>query len=139
MRCDEDYCFPDYNYFKLAAYTEHADVTHMPKRISHLYAQPGDSMFNSFLHTEVSLREVLKQVVQPLGYTFLQSIALRVEGGRFQAHTTFLLDARTFYVYGEVLETPYNARDSALDYVDRFMGINIIDLHRGRYLMVAGV
>ncbi|KAL6854580.1 hypothetical protein ACP4OV_019142 [Aristida adscensionis] len=49
-----DHQFPDYNYFKLAAYTEHAD----------------DSMFNSFLHTEVSLREVLRQVFQPLGYTF---------------------------------------------------------------------
>ncbi|KAL6899245.1 hypothetical protein ACP4OV_005903 [Aristida adscensionis] len=138
-----DHCFPDYNYFKLAVYTEHADVRHMPKRISHLYAQPGDSMFNSFLHTEVSLREVLRQVVQPLGYTFTHQIALRVEGGRFQAHTTFLSDVQTFTVYGEALETPYDARDSAfiyaLDYVDTFMGIDIVDLHRGRYLMVAGV
>ncbi|KAL6875658.1 hypothetical protein ACP4OV_013171 [Aristida adscensionis] len=129
--------FPDYNYFKLAAYIEHADVRHMPKRISRLYARPGDSMFNSFLHTKVSLREVLRQVVQPLGYTFTQPIALQVEGGRFQAHTTFLSDAWTFTVYGEALETPYDARDSAfiyaLDYVDTFMGIDIVDLHRGSY------
>ncbi|KAL6894536.1 hypothetical protein ACP4OV_008634 [Aristida adscensionis] len=138
-----DHCFPDYNYFKLAAYNEHADVRYMPKRISRLYAQSGDSMFNSFLHMEVSLREVLRQVVQPLGYTFTQSVTLRVEGERFQAHTTFLSDARTFTVYGEALETPYDVRDSAfiyaLDYVDTFMGINIVDLQRGRYLMVAGV
>ncbi|KAL6897255.1 hypothetical protein ACP4OV_006951 [Aristida adscensionis] len=122
-----DHCFPDYNYFKLAAYTEHAD----------------DSMFNSFLHMEVSLSEVLRQVVQPLGYTFMQPVSLQVEGGRFQAHTTFLSDARTFTVYGEALETPYDTQDSAfiyaLDYVDTFMGIDIVDLHRGRYLMVAGV
>ncbi|KAL6842879.1 hypothetical protein ACP4OV_027192 [Aristida adscensionis] len=111
-----DHCFPNYHYFILMAYTEHGDVRHMPKRIFPLYLQPGPL-----------------QVVQPLGYTFTQPIALRVEGERFQAHTTFLLDARTFTVYGEALETPYDARDSAfiypLDYVDRFMGIDIIDLH----------
>ncbi|KAL6897388.1 hypothetical protein ACP4OV_007084 [Aristida adscensionis] len=138
-----DHCLLDYNYFKLVVYSEHADVRHMPKRISRLYAQLGDCMFNSFLHTEVSLREVLRQVVQPLGYSFTQPIVLRVEAGRFQAHTTFLSDAWTFTVYGEALETPYDARDSAfvyaLEYVDRFMGIDIVDLHRGRYLMVARV
>ncbi|KAL6851891.1 hypothetical protein ACP4OV_020076 [Aristida adscensionis] len=138
-----DHCFLDYHYFKLAAYTEHANVRHMSKRISLLYAQSRDYMFNSFLHTEVSLREVLKQVVHPLGYTFTQPISLRVEGGRFQAHTTFLSDARTFTVYGEALEKPYDDWDSAfiyaLDYVDRFMGIDILDLHWGWYLMVAGV
>ncbi|KAL6842033.1 hypothetical protein ACP4OV_028012 [Aristida adscensionis] len=39
-----DHYFPNYNYFKLAAYIKDADVSHMPKRISRLYAQPGDSI-----------------------------------------------------------------------------------------------
>jgi len=42
-------------------------------------------------------------------------------------------------IYGETLDAPYKAKDSALiyalDYVDRFLNINIIDVNYSTYLM----
>lgn len=42
-------------------------------------------------------------------------------------------------IYGETVDRPYKAKDSALiyalDYVDRYLGINILDINYSAYLM----
>ena len=44
-------------------------------------------------------------------------------------------------IHGETLDRPHRAKDSALiyalDYIDRFLGINIIDLSHVRYLLMS--
>jgi hypothetical protein len=62
-----------------------------------------------------------------------------VHGG-WQAGITLSSSTDSLKIFGETFVTPYMARDCAyiysLDYVDRFLGINIIDTNYALYLQM---
>ena len=87
------------------------------------------------MHTEVGLRAVLRQVLQFAGYTFTeQPHPQRVHGGNYQSFITMTsADGNNVVIYGEALDLPYKARDSAhiyaLEYVDRVLEFDIVDFN----------
>jgi len=96
-------------------------------------------LYNGFLHTETGLSEVLHQILQHLGYSFVPPHSSRVNGGFQSCVTLTSPDMPPITIYGETLDAQYKAKDSALiyalDYVDRFLNINIIDVNYSTYLM----
>jgi hypothetical protein len=89
------------------------------------------------MHADVGMHEVLRQVLQKIGWTFTIPHPSPVQGG-WQADITLSSSTTSVTIYGEIFYVPYMARDSAyiyaLDYVDRFLGINIIDVNYSVYL-----
>jgi len=87
---------------------------------------------------------VLHHILPQLGYSFIPPHSYRVNGG-FQACVTLTSpEVPSMTIYGETLDANYKAKDSALiyalDYVDRYLNINIIDVNYSTYLMrVCGV
>jgi len=91
------------------------------------------------MHTDAGLHEVLRQVLGNIGWTFTTPHPYRVRGG-WQADITLSSSSTSMRIFGEIFHTAYKSRDSAyiyaLDYVDRFLGINIIDINHTLYLMI---
>lgn len=69
---------------------------------------------------------------------FTYSYLYRVQGG-FQADITLTSSINLVKIFGENLDAPYKAKDSAfiyaLDYVDKFLKVEIIDINQVSYLM----
>nr|TKV95201.1 hypothetical protein SEVIR_9G346600v2 [Setaria viridis] len=112
----------------------------MPKQISPVYQSSiVYALYNSFMHTDEGLKEVLYQVLGNIGWTFTISHPCRVCGG-WQANITLSSSTALVTIFGETFHMPYKARDSAyiyaLDYVDRFIGIDIIDINRSLYVVM---
>ena len=91
------------------------------------------------MHTDAGLHEVLRQVLGNIEWTFTTPHSHRVRGG-WQAHITLSSSTTSMIIFGETFHTPYKSRDSAyiyaLDYVDRFLGIDIIDINHTLYLIM---
>ena len=98
-----------------------------------------DTMYNSFMHADQGMNEVLRQVLQQIGWLFTTPHPHPVRGG-WQSGITLSSPTNSVQIFGEVFITPYMARDSAyiyaLDYVDRFLGINIVDISYSSYLLI---
>ncbi|KAJ1254507.1 hypothetical protein BS78_K043400, partial [Paspalum vaginatum] len=110
----------------------------MPKRIGPTYASDTDVLYNSFMHTDARLQAILCQVLSFLGFRHTEPYPQWTEGGNWQAYINMTSPGRTVNIYAEALDMPYKARDSvfiyALDYVDRFLGVDIIDMNHSVYL-----
>ena len=89
------------------------------------------------MHADLGMHEVLRQVFDNIGWTFTTPHPCPVRSG-WQAGITLSSSTNLVQIFGEIFMTPYMARDSAyiyaLDYVDRFLGINIIDINHTLYL-----
>ena len=89
------------------------------------------------MHADQGMHEVLRQVLDNIGWTFTTPHPRPVRRG-WQAGITLSSSTNSVQIFGEIFMTPYMARDSAyiyaLDYVDRFLGINIIDINHTLYL-----
>ena len=95
------------------------------------------------MHADEGMHEVLRQVLEKIRWTFTVSGPRPVRGG-WQADITLSSSTTSVRIFGETFYTAYMARDSAyiyaLDYVDRFLGINIIDVNYTLYLpMIHGL
>lgn len=75
---------------------------------------------------------MLRQILPTLGYSFVPPYSSRVNGG-FQSSVTLMSSQGSLKIYGEALDAPYKAKDSALiyalDYVDRYLGVDILDIN----------
>ncbi|CAO2142518.1 unnamed protein product [Urochloa humidicola] len=101
------HCFPDYSFFKVKAIERNeADITEMPKMIYSDYeSEISDPLYGDFLHTEVCLKAVLREILPQLGYSFIEPHSSHVQGG-FQACVVLnSAEAGTLRIYGEVLDT----------------------------------
>ena len=89
------------------------------------------------MHADQGMHEVLHQVLHNIGWTFTTPHPSPVRGG-WQAGITLSSSMNSVQIFGEIFMMPYMARDSAyiyaLDYVDRFLGINIIDINHTLYV-----
>lgn len=86
------------------------------------------------MHADIGLREVLRQILAQMGWAFQESHARRVDGG-FQADITLFSSTNIEKIYGETLPRLSLATESALifalDHVDRFWGVDFIDVFHG--------
>jgi hypothetical protein len=94
------------------------------------------------MHADQGMKEVLHQVLEKVGWAFTTSHPGPVRSG-WQADITLSSSTNLVQIFGEIFMTPYMDRDSAyiyaLNYVDTFIGINIIDINYSLYfLMIHG-
>ena len=91
------------------------------------------------MHADEEMCEILRQVLQNIGWTFTIPHPSPVRSG-WQADITLSSSTNSVRIFGETFWTPYMARDSAyiyaLDYVDRFLEINIIDINYSLYHLI---
>nr|TKW28149.1 hypothetical protein SEVIR_3G330400v2 [Setaria viridis] len=109
----------------------------MHKWISRAYRPLYDALYNGFMHADEGLKDVLHQVLGNIGWTFTRADPGRVHGG-WQADIILSSSTTSVRKFGETFHMPYKVRDSAyiyvLDYVDRFLGIDIIDINHSLYV-----
>jgi hypothetical protein len=95
-----------------------------------------DTLYNSFIHTDQGIEEVLHQTLEKIGWPFTIPHPGLVQEG-WQATITLSSSTDSVQTFGETFLMHYMARDSAyiytLDYVDRFIKINIININYALY------
>ncbi|XP_062217682.1 uncharacterized protein LOC133917867 [Phragmites australis] len=92
---------------------------------------------NNRMHLDVSLGSLLCYAMERLGFTMIGQKVKRVHEGRYRAYVEF--GGGGFAVYGNVMDLPFLARDSALVYALRYLeeiyGVDIIDVNYEDYII----